>query len=72
MHLLTQEGGLYNIKTELEDLSLKFTDPKRFQHIKSKIENSKEEQEEYIKEFSNLINETLKKEKLRCFYQRKK
>ena len=64
---LAHRIGLYNIKTELEDLSLKFTDPKRFQHIKSKIENSKEEQEEYIKEFSNLISETLKKEKLRCF-----
>ena len=64
---LAHRIGLYNIKTELEDLSLKFTDPKRFQHIKSKIEDSKEEQEEYIKEFSNLISETLKKEKLRCF-----
>ena len=57
---LAHRIGLYNIKTELEDLSLKYTDSKRFTHIKSKIEDSKEEQEVYIKEFSNLISETLK------------
>ena len=58
---------MYNIKNELEDLSLKYTDLKRFEYIKNKIEDSKEEQEEYIKEFSQLISETLKTEKLKYF-----
>ena len=30
--------GLYNIKTELEDLSFKYTEPDRYESIKSKIE----------------------------------
>ena len=43
--------GMYNIKTELEDLSLKYTEPLRFKAIKDKIEESQEEQNEYIKNF---------------------
>ncbi len=64
---LAHRIGLYNIKTELEDLSLKYTDSKSFEHIKSKIEDSKEEREEYIEQFSQLISETLQKEKLKYF-----
>ena len=64
---LAHRVGLYNIKNELEDLSLKYTDSKSFEHIKSKIEDSKEEQEEYIEEFSQLISKTLEKEKLKYF-----
>ena len=64
---LAHRIGLYNIKNELEDLSLKYTDSKSFQHIKSKIEDSKEEREGYIREFSYLISETLEKEKLKYF-----
>ena len=64
---LAHRIGLYNIKKELEDLSLKYTDSKSFQHIKSKIEDSKEEREGYIREFSYLISETLEKEKLKYF-----
>ena len=41
---LAHRIGLYNIKTELEDLSFKYTEPIRFRSIKSKIEDSKEEQ----------------------------
>ena len=36
--------GMYNIKTELEDLSLKYTEPLRFDDIKNKIEGGQEEQ----------------------------
>jgi len=61
--------GMYNIKTELEDLSLKYTDNKSFNDIKSKIDDSKEEQEQYIKNFSKLIETTLNKERLKYFVQ---
>jgi GTP pyrophosphokinase len=55
---------LYNVKTELEDLSLKYTESQRFQSIKSKIEESYEAQEEYIKTFSKFLSDELDKERL--------
>ena len=61
--------GMYNIKTELEDLSLKYTEPERFNAIKNKIEESQEEQKQYIKSFSNLVSESLDKEKIDYFIQ---
>lgn len=56
--------GLYNIKTELEDLSLKYTEPDVYQDIHSKIKESKEEQDAYIKAFSKTIEDSLNAEKL--------
>jgi GTP pyrophosphokinase len=35
---LSHRIGLYNIKTELEDLSFKYTEPENFKFIKNKIE----------------------------------
>ena len=56
--------GLYDVKSELEDLGLKYTEPEVFNEIKNKIEESKEEQDKYIKNFSRRISEKLKKEDL--------
>ncbi len=61
---LAHRIGLYNIKTELEDLSLKYTEPDVYQDIADKIKESKEEQDQYIKDFSNVISEALDKENL--------
>ncbi len=61
---LAHRIGLYNIKTELEDLSLKYTEPNVYQDIKGKIEDSKEEQQAYIDAFSDIIDNSLKKEGL--------
>lgn len=61
---LAHRIGLYNIKTELEDLSLKYTEPEVYQDIKNKIEDSKEQQQAYIDAFSNVIDTSLKKEGL--------
>ena len=47
--------GLYNIKIELEDLSFKYTESNSYDTIKNKIEQSKEEQDLYIKSFSEII-----------------
>ncbi|MEC7173851.1 MAG: RelA/SpoT family protein, partial [Bacteroidota bacterium] len=62
---LSHRIGLYNIKTELEDLSFKYTESERYEYIKNKIEGSREEQDEYIKSFSNIIQFALAKEKLK-------
>ena len=56
--------GLYDVKSELEDLGLKYTEPDMFKDIKNKIEQTKDEQDKYIKNFSRRINEKLKKEDL--------
>ncbi|WP_340199156.1 RelA/SpoT family protein [Ascidiimonas sp. W6] len=59
---LAHRIGLYNIKTELEDLGLKYTEPEVYKDILSKIEESNEEQVKYIKDFSSVIKESLDKE----------
>ena len=63
---LAHRIGLYNIKTELEDLSLKYTEPEVYNDIRDKIEDSKEDQQEYIDSFSDIIDKSLKAEKLNC------
>ncbi len=62
---LAHRIGLYNIKTELEDLSLKYTEPQRYQSIKNKIEESYDEQENYIRTFSKFLSQELDKERLK-------
>jgi GTP pyrophosphokinase len=57
--------GLYNIKTELEDLGLKYTEPEVYQEILDNIKESKEEQDRYIEEFKNILESSLLKEKLK-------
>ena len=61
---LAHRIGLYNIKTELEDLGLKYTEPNVYKDILSKMQESKEEQDAYIKEFSKILKKSLNKEGL--------
>ncbi len=61
---LAHRIGLYKIKTELEDLSLKYTEPDVYQDIHDKIKETKEEQDDYIREFSNIIENSLNAEGL--------
>ncbi|WP_417885601.1 RelA/SpoT family protein [Zunongwangia sp.] len=61
---LAHRIGLYNIKTELEDLGLKYTEPKVYTDIFIKIKESKEDQDEYIKQFSKVIEDSLDNEHL--------
>ncbi len=59
---LAHRLGLYNIKTKLEDLGLKFTEPEVYKDILSKIKETKEEQDAYIKTISDVLKESLEKE----------
>ena len=59
---LAHRLGLYNIKTELEDLGLKYTEPEVYKDIVSKIKETKEEQDEYIKLVSDVLKKSLNEE----------
>ena len=59
---LAHRLGLYNIKTQLEDLGLKYTEPEVYNDIVSKIKETKEEQDDYIKSISDVLSESLTKE----------
>ena len=63
---LAHRMGLYNIKTELEDLSLKYTEPEVFNSILEKTLESKDEQKEYITAFNDSLQSSLKKEHVDC------
>ena len=61
---LAHRIGLYNIKTELEDLSLKYTEPEVYNDILTKIRESKEDQDAYIHAFTKVIKDSLDQENL--------
>lgn len=63
---LAHRLGLYNIKTELEDLGLKYTEPTVYNDIVSKIKETKEEQDEYIKGISDVLKKSLETEGIDC------
>ncbi len=59
---LAHRLGLYNIKTQLEDLGLKYTEPVVYNDIVSKIKETKEEQDAYIKNISDVLKKSLDEE----------
>jgi len=61
---LAHRLGLYNIKTKLEDLGLKYTEPAVYDDIVSKIRETKEEQDAYIKDISDVLKNSLDKEEI--------
>lgn len=62
---LAHKIGLYNIKSKLEDLALKYTEPEVYNDILLKLEESKEKQYLYIKEISKVLSKALNKEKIK-------
>ncbi len=61
---LAHRIGMYNIKTKLEDLSLKFTEPDVYHGIEKKIKESEKERLKYIKNFSKKLEGHLKTQKI--------
>ncbi len=51
--------GLYNIKTELEELSMRYAEPSIYHSIERKLEDSRAMLDAYIKEFSEPIEKEL-------------
>ena len=62
---LAHKIGLYNIKSDLEDLALKYTEPEIYDSILLKIKESKEEQDQYINKISSILDKVLTKEKIK-------
>ncbi len=61
---LAYKMGLYNIKTELEDLSLQFTDPEIYGHITSQLETTETDRDRFINRFIYPIKNILAKHDL--------
>lgn len=59
---LAHRLGLYNIKTKLEDLGLKYTEPEVYRDIVSKIKETKEEQDAYIATICDVLKKSLDEE----------
>lgn len=57
---LAHRMGLYAVKTELEDLSLKYTNREIFKEIATKLNETKRSRDLYIKEFITPLEEKLR------------
>ena len=58
---LAHRMGLYNIKTEMEDLAMKFLEPETYKEIAQKLAETKRERTKYINEFIKPLNDKLEK-----------
>ncbi len=56
---LAHRLGLYNVKTELDDLALKYTEPEVYKSIADKLRESKRERDKFIAEFIHPIKDEL-------------
>ena len=57
---LAHKLGLYKLKSELEDLSLKYLEPDAYYHIKEKLNATKKTRDAYIQHFIGPIEQKLK------------
>ncbi|MEJ7737613.1 MAG: RelA/SpoT family protein [Chitinophagaceae bacterium] len=58
---LAHRMGLYNIKTEMEDLSMKYMEQDTYKEIARKLSETKRERSRYINEFIRPIKDKLEK-----------
>ncbi|MBS4043958.1 MAG: bifunctional (p)ppGpp synthetase/guanosine-3',5'-bis(diphosphate) 3'-pyrophosphohydrolase [Chitinophagaceae bacterium] len=61
---LAHRMGLYKIKSELEDLSMKYLEPDTYKDIAKKLSETKRERTRYINEFIKPLREKLQKTNL--------
>lgn len=62
---LAHRMGLYNIKSELEDLSLKYTDRDAYDYVATKLNETKRSRDKYIEEFLAPVNQKLEQTDLK-------
>ena len=56
---LAHRLGMNNVKTQMEDLVFKTLSPKKYNHIRKKVNNSKKQRERYIEKFIQPISKEL-------------
>jgi GTP pyrophosphokinase len=56
---LAHRMGLYNIKTEMEDLAMKYMEPDSYRYIAEKLADTKRERTRYINDFIRPLKEKL-------------
>jgi GTP pyrophosphokinase len=62
---LAHRMGLYNIKTEMEDLAMKYLEPETYKEIARKLAETKKERSRYINEFIKPLKDKLEKAELK-------
>ena len=62
---LAHRVGLYNIKNELEDLSLRILETQKYNLVKNKIDKEFVNQEKYVDSFKKLISTNLDDQKIK-------
>src|SRR3954469_22263524 len=58
---LAHRMGLYNIKTEMEDLAMKYMEPDTYRYIAQKLQDTKRERTKYINDFIRPLKDKLEK-----------
>jgi len=62
---LAHRMGLYNIKTEMEDLAMKYLEPDTYKEIARKLAETKKERSRYINEFIKPLKDKLDRAELK-------
>ncbi|MCL2417198.1 MAG: RelA/SpoT family protein [Bacteroidales bacterium] len=63
---LAHRLGLYAIKSEFEDLAMKYTEPEMYNEILTKLQRTASERESAVKEFIEPIEKKLSEASLKC------
>ncbi|WP_373553552.1 bifunctional (p)ppGpp synthetase/guanosine-3',5'-bis(diphosphate) 3'-pyrophosphohydrolase [Haliscomenobacter sp.] len=63
---LAHRLGLYNIKTEFQDLCMKIIDPDNYRLVADKLKVTKKDREQYIQEFIAPLNQKLEEAKIKA------
>ena len=63
---LAHKLGLYKLKSELEDLSLKYLENEAYYHIREKLNETKASRDAYIDRFIKPIEEKIKAAGIKC------
>ena len=62
---LAHRLGFYNIKSELEDLAVKYLEPEQYQYVENRLKQTTASRNRFIKEFSVPLQKNLKKQNFR-------
>jgi GTP diphosphokinase / guanosine-3',5'-bis(diphosphate) 3'-diphosphatase len=62
---LAHRLGFYNIKSEMEDLSVKYLEPEQYNHIENRLKQTTASRNKLIRDFSMPLKEKLEKQNFR-------